>query len=156
MSDGEEDDPAERLRLLEAEVAELRKESARAVKAADPVRSPATQSRKRVKRSLSRRKRITRTDFVIRLGPGAETEDGFQGAWADLLHDQAKIFKESLCGLYIRHVNSDGEAISLGKIEHQDDIFSAILEQASKLGKGTRPPSLPALSQSVHPFAAHL
>jgi len=125
----------ERLRRLEAENTELRKENAQKKAAAGAPKSPATEAKQRRRTPKSRRKRVTSTDFFMPVGPGAEMEDGFQRTVADLLGDQGKAFKQALVETNIQHINDYGNALSIINSDHGDEIFFAIFDKACAMGK---------------------
>ena len=61
----------ERMRRLEAENAELRKENAQKKAAAGAPKSPVTEAKQRRRMPKSRHKRVTSRDFFMPVGPGA-------------------------------------------------------------------------------------
>ena len=128
----------ERLRRLEAENTELRKENAQKKAAAGAPKSPATEAKQRRRTPKSRRKRVTSTDFFMPVGLGAEMKDGFQRTVADLLGDQGKAFKQALVETNIQHINDYGNALSIINSDHRDEIFFAIFDKACAMGKGAR------------------
>ena len=81
---------ARRSAWIEAINRELRRELAAALSKespADDVRSPAQKPNTKSRRkSKSRRKVVSRTEFSLLIGPGAELDDKFQAHWSILGH----------------------------------------------------------------------